>query len=202
MYMTTSGRSGNRSIERARIQQRLAPTPKVRQTPITNFGSVAQARGYQSSTSRMPSSITFTLDNSAGVAVATYVIGDPNGLVQGALGVTWTQPTTVQGSTVAAVQESFSTMPVLVKGINYASTSGAVQFSQLFAFCEADVNGFFNRSPININEFLRNDAQNPNLQTATFDDPWELDANSGFQIVAGIAQLVTVTLILGGAAGR
>lgn len=191
-----------KTVEQARVVARLTPPPKVRQTPITSFGSVATGRGFVSSVSRMPTSITYVLDNSAAAVGTTYVLGDPNGLVQGALGVTWTQPTSVQGSTVAAAQESYNTMPVTVAGLNYAATSGAVQFGQLLAFCEADANGFFTQSPININEFLRNDAQNPNLQTCTFQEQYELDANSAFRVAVAAGQIVTMTLLIGGAAGR
>lgn len=190
------------SVEQSRAVKQLDPTTKVRTTGITNFGAVADSAG-QSNSLGMPSSITFALDNSAGVAVKGYRIGDPQDWVVAANGFAGTvQPDRSSGISGANFAYAVTQAPMTVIGINYSATSGAVQFSQPFFFCSADVNGSGLKKPMNIAEYQRNTQYNDNLMTLRFENPFRLDWNTGFYILAGIGQLVNVTLMFGAAGYR
>lgn len=192
--MRTPASSGKAQAER------LAPTIQVRDAGITSFGSVADTSGYSSNARRSPSSITYVMDNTGG-ATRAFIIGDPKGLVAGKTGAAYIQPTGAQGMTVAALQGSYDTMPVLVGGINYNTTTGAAQFAQNFEFAEADINKLWTQN-IFSNEAERNTAQNPNLLTLQFRDAYELDSNSAFIITVLADEVVTLTLFISAAAGR
>ena len=180
---------------------RLNPAIQVNTNGISSFGSVAQARGYSSNARRIPSAVTLICDNSAGVAAQLYMIGDPNGMVAAKFGITAIPPTSVTGLTPAAFTASLVGGPLLVTGLNYNSTSGAVQFSQRFQFADADLDRG-QLIDLVVPQYVRNTAQDPNLLTLEFGEGFELDWNSGFILSAGIAQRVTITLFVGAAAGR
>lgn len=180
---------------------RLAPEVQVNTNGISAFGSVAQARGYSSNTRRIPSAVTLICDNSAGVAAQLYMIGDPNGMVAAKFGITAIAPTSVTGLTPAAFNASLVGGPLLVRGINYKATSGAVQFDQRFQFADADLDRG-QLTDLVVPQYIRNTANDPNLLTLEFGEGFELDWNSGFILSAGIAQRVSLTLLIGAAAGR
>ena len=176
------------------------PNVRVRQTDITRFGAVSMAQG--ASGSKMPSSVTLTLNNSAGVATKEYKIGDYANLIEDILGRTIADADASSGGSVGGLNYSFGVAPVTVKAMNYSSTSGAVQFPQRLQYAVADVNGMIDVQPINPTEFVRNNAYNPNLLTMEFGDQFTLDWNRAFLITAGIGQTVSVTLMFGAAAYR
>lgn len=165
-------------------------------TRQTSFGAVATAAGAPIGQSRAPSSITYTLTNGGGVPL-TYVIGDPKFVVAGAFGVVWTQPSAVQGQVVAAVQQSYDSNPVSVKGWNLKATDVAV-LAGAFRYLYGDVNGASSAFPINIADYLRNNAQDPTRATLDFSDsPFLLDMNNCFTVVVPAAQALSFTLTLG-----
>jgi|GEM_PF-3574610 len=185
-----------------RAAVKLDPTVKTRNQGITSFGSVAQGHGPVSATS-LPSSVTFTLDNSAGAVTKLYKIGDTTGglatLVNKAAAVV---PDSSSGASVAFFQYSLGVAPVTVQAINYSATSGAVQFPQSFTYVTGDINGRANITPLNTPEYQRNNAFNPNLLTLEFPNQYKLDWNDAFFITAGIGQVVQVTLMIGAASYR
>lgn len=165
-------------------------------TRQTSFGAVATAAGAPIGQSRAPSSITYTLTNAGGVPL-TYVIGDPKFVVAGAFGVVWTQPSAVQGQVVAAVQESFDSNSVSVKGWNLKATDVTV-LAQAFRYLYGDVNGATSGTPINIQDYVRNNAFDPTRVTLDFSDsPYVLDMNHCFTVVVPAAQALSFTLTLG-----
>ncbi len=186
----------------AQIQQgmRLERQIQVNPNKPTAFGSVANARGYTSNARRAPSSFTAVLTNGTGGALE-YVIGDPVGAVAGRFGRTFTQPTSVTGTTVAAFQAMFQTMPLLISGFNYFATSGAVQFPQLFRYYSADITSGFDMD-VSTPEYQRNTAQNPNLLTLDFGEGFEVDTNTCFGITVAAGQSVTIVGFIGAAMGR
>lgn len=203
--MATLAISRNRVGETAaanRAIRQLDPTIKVRRTGITNFGSVARAGG-QTTSLGMPSSITFTLDNSLGGTAAGYRIGDDQDWVVELNGYTGTALADASsGISAKAFGVAVAQAPVAVGGINYSSTSGAVQFGLPFFFCQGEVDGTRSAKPVNIAEYQRNTANNANLMTLEFQDPFVLDWNTGFYILAGIGQVVQVTLMFAAADNR
>ena len=180
---------------------RLAPDIQVSTKGIDSFGAVANTRGYSSNSRRMPSAFTVVLDNLLGVAPALYMVGDPNGIVASKLGGAYLPATSATGITVAALQASLNQAPVLITGINYRSTSGAVQFDERFDFADGDLDRVQTQGLV-VPQYIRNTANDPNLLTLRFDEGFELDWNAGFIISAGIAQRVSLTFMIGAAAGR
>lgn len=180
---------------------RLAPDIQVNTNGLGAFGSIAPARGYSSNARRMPGAIVVTLDNTAGVAPALFMIGDPNDMVASKFALVAAAPTAVSGVSVAAFTASLVGGPLLVRGINYEATDGLVQFSERFQFGDADLDRG-QLIDLVVPQYVRNTAQNPNLLTLEFGEGFELDWNSGFIISAGIGQLVKCTLMIGAAAGR
>lgn len=180
--------------------ERLAPPVQVSTNPITSFGSVSEARGYSSNSRRMPTSFTVTMTNATAGALE-YVVGDPDGMVAGKTGRTFTQPTAAQSITVAALQNSFRSAAVLIKGINYNTTDGTVQFPQAFRFADADYDRVSEIDIFSV-EAERNTAQNPNLLTLSFKEPFELDWNSAFLLTVAPGESATLTFFIGAASNR
>ena len=189
-----------RAVVDGRQAERLAPPVQVSTQGITSFGSVADFRGYSSNSRRMPTSFTVTCTN-ATLAAVEYVIGDPDGMVAGKTGRTFTQPTSAQSITVAALQASFRSAAVLVKGINYNTTDGVVQFPQSFRFADADYDRVSEIDIFSV-EAERNTAQNPNLLTLSFKEPFELDWNAAFLITVAPGESATLTFFIGAASNR
>lgn len=184
-----------------RAVQKLDPTVKTRSTGITNFGAVAQSSGQGPSTG-MPTSLSFVLDNSGGVATKDYKIGDPDTWVLLAAGLAGVAADSTSGISAAAFANVIGQAPMTVQAINYRATSGAVQFSKPFKYITADVDGSATVKPVNMAEYQRNTADDPNLLTLEFGNQFTLDWNRAFYIQAGIGQLVTVTLMFGAAGYR
>ena len=202
MATISVARTPQPTIEASRAVNKLDPTIKVRATNITNFGAVAQSGG-QGPTTGMPTSITLVLDNSAGVASKLYRIGDADNWVAAAGGYTgaaW--PDRTSGISAAAFAAAVAQAPMTVQAINYAATSGAVQFPELFKYITGDVDGSATIKPVNMPEYQRNTSNDPNLLTLEFTNQFVLDWNRAFVIRAGIGQLVNVTLMFGAAGYR
>jgi|688.fasta_scaffold225641_3 hypothetical protein len=198
--MTLRNITAGRAVVDGRQAERLTPPVQVSTTPITSFGSVADLRGYSSNSRRMPSSLIVTMTN-ATVGTLTYVLGDPDGMVAGKLNRTFTQPTSAQGISVAAVQNSLRSASLLINGMNYSTNNGPVQFAQTFQFVDADYDRA-NIIDIQPTQAERNTAQNPNLLTLSFKEPYELDWNSAFLINVPAGGTVTLTLFIGAASNR
>lgn len=183
--------------------ERLQPSIRVRTTPVSSFGTTAESRGFSAQANTMPEAFTVSLVNGTGGALV-FVIGDPEGIVEGVTqpAVAYSQPTAATGITVAALQRSFGTMPVMIGGFNYSSTSGAAQFGQLFRFATADVDGQSNIKPINMSQFSRNNANNANLLTPVFSSPFQLDNNAAFLVTVAAGQTVSLTAFIAAAGGR
>lgn len=202
MAVLTTKNAAPQTITSARAVSKLDPTIKVRNTPITNFGAVARAEGQGPSTG-MPTSLTLVLDNSAGVAAKLYRIGDPDSWILPAAGFTGAvDADRTNGIPALAFGKAMAQAPMTVQAINYRSTSGAVQFAETFMYITADVDGSSTTKPVNVSQYQRNTAQDPNLMTLEFDNQFTLDWNRAFVISAGIGQLVSVTLMFGAAGYR
>lgn len=188
-----------RAVVDGRQAERLAPPVQVSTQGITSFGSVADFRGYSSNTRRMPTSFSVTCTNGT-LAPVEYRVGDPDGIVAAKVGRTFTNPTS--GSvTIAALFATLRSASLLIKGVNYNTTDGLVQFNQPFQFADADYDRL-NIIDIYPTEAERNTAQNPNLLTLSFKEPFELDWNSTFLITVAPGETATLTFFIGAASGR
>lgn len=188
-------KTASQSMEEARVVRELQGRVRLNRTNITSYGSVGEAQGYNDSFNQPITSISFVLTNSSGGKL-TYMIGDPKLLIAGATGTTFTQPTSVRGSAVAAVQESFSSTPVAVAGLNYI-VSNPSQYGETLRYWRADRDGRVFGKPINIDEFLRNNQEVATRQTLRFDQPYILDTYGGFALDVDDGVSVTMVLLLG-----
>lgn len=81
----------------------------------------------------MPSSSTFTLDNSGGATAKAYRIGDPDDRVVALAGFAGSvQPDRSSGISGLNFARTVTQAPMALIGINYRSTSGAVQWEDPF----------------------------------------------------------------------
>lgn len=184
------------AARQAQVAQTLEGRIRATRTPIQSFGSVVKATGARGLASKAPSSISYTLTNGTG-GLLTYVMGDPKGLVAAAFGVTWTQPSASRGTTVAAVQGSYDSNPVSVRGMNI-TVSAQSQWSNLFRYNYGDVNGMLGGYPINFDEYTRpTNYISTELVLDFGDDPFVLDLNNCFTMAISGGQSATVTLMLG-----
>lgn len=185
---------GPASVQEARAVQAVQREIRVNRTPINSFGAVATMTGRRSMNSPV-NYITYTLTNASGGPL-TYVIGDPFGLVAGAFGATWTQPTSVRGGSVAAVQDSFSTQPVAITGFNYV-VNNAAQFTELVRYVGASQDGRIYGEPINIDATLRNNQYVATRQTVQFEQDYALDTDHAFTFAVPDTFSATITLYVG-----
>lgn len=182
-----------RAVANARAVNLLARRVRVNEVPISAKGVVA-VMGGPSGINAPITSITYIISNTSGAA-ATYAIGDPNGLVAAAHGATWAQPSGAKNSSVAAVQASFGTHPVLVKGLNYI-VSNALQYDEPLTYRYGDQNGRYAGDPIDITPQLRNDQYISTRQTFSFEKPYVLDETHCFTLRVPDTYQVTLSLIL------
>jgi len=193
----------NISASKTPTQQagRLAPDIQVNTRPLDSFGSIATSRGYTSNARRMPAAFTAVFDNSGGVTTKRYKLGDPTGIVVSKFGITAADADSITGMSVAAFTASLGFAPIMVKGFNYESTDGKVQFGELFQFRDADMD----RGQIIdlvVPQYIRNTSNDPNLLTLAFDEAFELDWNAAFIIDVAAGERTVLTGMIGAAAGR
>lgn len=181
---------------------RLTAPPKVVNAPMGNFGAFQPTPGFSPTVGNAPKSITFNMVN-GGATTLTYTIGDPQGIVAAAYGLTVTAITTTDGPSVASVQASFIAGPVTVRGILYSVTSGATQFGQSFTYRQADVDNSSSAQPIQWTSAQR--PTNFNANQLIYDmsqSPYRLDWNSAFVVLVAAGQTASVTLMIDAAANR
>lgn len=193
--MNITTRTASRSTEEARVMQAVAGRVKVNRLDINSYGSVGDAQGFSGNVDAPMSSISFSANNSKGSA-GRYIFGDPKGLIAGALQANFEQPSSVRGSSVAAVQESFSSTPVAVKGLNLLVNDEKV-FRNSLMYWRADRDGRIYGKPIAIEEFLRNNQDIATRQTLRFQTPYVLDSFGAFTLDLEDGQSCAFVLLLG-----
>lgn len=196
--MNITTRTASRSTEEARVMQAVAGRVKVNRLDINSYGSVGDAPGFSTNVDAPMTSISYTAEipTGSGKGSLTFVFGDPKGLVQSAIAVSWAQPTKVKGSTVAAVQESYSSTPVAVKGLNLIVNDEDV-FSNSIRYWRADRDGRLLSRPIDIDEYLRNNQDITTRQTLRFQTPYVLDSFGAFTLDLEEGQSCKFVLLLG-----
>jgi|GEM_PF-2974531 len=187
-------REAPKTVAEARAANNVSTVIRVNKVPISANGALAKAPGPAGNNAPL-SYITYTIAN--GAAALTYVIGDPTGMVQGAFNpaIAWSQPTAVTGGAVAAVQASFMSAPVSIKGINYIVTT-APQYAQTLRYCGADRDGRINGQPVQIMPYLRNNQFITTRQTIMFDEPYGFDEFHAFTLDVLANETVTISLLL------
>lgn len=193
--MNITTRTASRSTEEARVMQAVAGRVKVNRLDINSYGSVGDAQGFSGNVDAPISSISFSANNTKGTK-GRFVFGDPKGLIAAATAQTFEQPTSVRGSAVAAVQESFSSTPVAVKGLNLIVSDQKV-FGNSLMYWRADRDGRIFGRPIAIDEFLRNNQDIATRQTLRFQTPYVLDTFGAFTLDLDDGEGCQFVLLLG-----
>jgi hypothetical protein len=146
----------------------------VQLVTATNPGGISQVGGVGGSlaatpmSNGIPSTITFFLDNSASASAATYILFDAVGQVAATLGGTLEAPDQVNGglTTNTALKAALVGQPMVVKGFNYAVTTGSsAQFRQSMRYHLGRIDGSLATVPIFVSSAQRNTQQNANLLT-------------------------------------
>lgn len=142
----------------------IAPNVEVSETEIQSFGSVSQVTGGSGSLSYFSLQLTNSSSNRL-----TYIIGDPNGIVESAFApaVAYSQPISNTIS-YAAILASLVSGALNITGINYSVTTSANQFNNPFQFVSADIDGSSHSQPVGVALAKRNNQFNANLLTLKF----------------------------------
>lgn len=155
---------------------------------ISQFGSVSELDAGNAD--------FFTLDFApAGTTAKTYIIGDPDGIIEAASDASWEEPTRSGSSTVAAIKAQFNS-PFLIMGINYEATS-ASQFAQKMKIVAGNTSGMFVSKPVNVSGAQRNTQYNDKLLTIRFPGGIRFDRFNGMTLKVLGGQTVTLTFFVG-----
>lgn len=186
------------TVKEARDVNAVSTVVRVNQVPISNGGAIANMPGPQGTNSPL-SSITFNLVNATAGAL-TYVVGDPWGLVEGAVNpaVPWQKATSLgSGGSVAGVTSTFASSPVSVNGINYI-VSNAVQFDNVPMWHAAGPDNRYYRQPINLTAELRNTQFIATRQTLRFvAEPLGFNEFTALTVVVYANTTASITLLVG-----
>lgn len=179
------------------VAAELRPAPVAVGRPTVNIGTVAE---MPNDSAMMPLLTDFSveLDNSAGAAVANYIIGDPQGLIAVQNGGVLLNPSAcsadgaVRGSGVLAMKALFGQRPVAVRSINYATSSNALQFNQKLQSLSADIQGGFSRTPQNVAINRRNNQFDELLLTLDLVVPFVFNPFSALLLPVLAGETVTL----------
>ena len=175
----------------SKAAQDVSTVVRVNRVPISTNAAVARMPGPSGNSSPL-SAITYIMTNGTG-GTLTYVMGDPTGLIAGAFGAAWTQPSSVKNGAVAAIQTSFASSPIAIKGLNYV-VSDATQYSNALMYRTADRDGRLSGQPINIDAVLRNTQYIATRQTIDFEEPYGMHEFGCFTLAVAAGVTVTMTL--------
>lgn len=144
--------------------------------------------------------ITFTMDNSGGVATVTYVIGDADGAVASQLNKTAINPTSSDAFTPAIFKSRFATRPVQVLSLNLQTSSDAAEFSQRFEYGWVENDGTATAKPLRFGVFASPSDQNNLIRPVDFggmsqEVVFGPDSGLFFPVIAG--EILTAYVVMG-----
>lgn len=140
---------------------------------------------------RVPDPITFTLDNSGGATVKTFMLGDPIGLIAAEFGLTVFAPTS--GTTDPAMfKEMNKTRTLIIGAISYEAENSTVQFGQKVTQYSADIDGLASKKGFNLNASKSNQTRND--KQMILNTNFLLNPLSGVTFDVMPAEVVTLTL--------
>lgn len=131
--------------------------------------------------------IRIVLDNSAGTAVKSYMIGDANGSIAARTGKTVSNPTSVStGDTPAIFKASLANRPLLFNQMNMQTSSTANQFNQAITPFVATQQGGVNQLPQVLVGAAASSSDNDKL-IRTVNQTIQVDDENGviFDVLAG-----------------
>jgi hypothetical protein len=146
----------------AALHRANAPGALMRPLP-SNHGGPVQEMVTPYSAVNVPEPISLVLDNQT-AGTKTYVIGDPNGTISEAGGVSASNP---DSGTIAPeiIARTLASSPIVIGQINYQVAVSESQFSKKFWEAFADIDGKYLIQPLNIAAAKRNNQFNEKLLT-------------------------------------
>lgn len=171
----------------------LQPPVMAVGAPISNVGSVSTLPGYQGMLPPLDS-FSVTLANASSVAF-TYIIGDPTGGLENAIGGTLNDPTSCSwngAGGVTPMKLSFGYAPVAIRGFNYQTSSNASQFFQTFQVVTADIKNNIIRNPLPIAQAQRNTQFNDLLLTIDLARPVILNWQNALVVTVLAGETVNI----------
>ncbi len=162
------------------------------------IGSEVRMGDFLNQVPRMPA-ISYTLDNSAGIAIQRYLIGDPTGMIAvliDTIGGGVVNPDLVQGNAlfVSPNKNFFFSVGLVYSSINYLTSSDEAQFSQPFKLITVNSAGEISSEGVNMASAQRNSQFNNLLLTLTGE--YMLDVHRGIQVDVLAGEKVTLTFVV------
>lgn len=108
---------------------------------------------------RVPDPITFILDNSGGVAVKKFMVGDPIGIIAEEFGLTVFAPTSGTANP-AMFKEMNKTRTLIIGAISMEAENSTLQFGQKVTQYSADIDGLASKKTFNLNASKSNQTRN------------------------------------------
>lgn len=166
-----------------------------------NVGSVAQVMNDQMSSNKLRP-ITFKFDNSLGGSAATFLMGDPTGLIAEVNGLGAALSPTGLKTTHDVFKATLVTAPIAVKSIQYQTLVSPAQFSENFEILLADIDAQKNSVVEDPSAFIRNNQFNDKLLTMDFENPIIFNWQRALTLVVAAGEVATLTFFVGLAANR
>lgn len=171
---------------RARVAQaarEVGTQVQINERTINRFGAVSNVGA------RAGSSFTIVIDNTA-TAEKTYILGDPFGVIEAAIGVSYLKTYSVPGSSAAAWKASTQNGYAL-DGLSY-QVDDAAQFSNSLRIVEAQTDGSFASVPINLALAALPTFQNDKLLVFQFANDVVLDSRRAMTLTVNAQTKVTL----------
>lgn len=173
----------------------LSPTVQVSQPNLQAFGALSNV-----GSSRGLHYFALTMVNSSSID-ETFIIGDPNGIIESASGQSFSKPTSTTGVTYPTMVRSFAANPVDSALLNYEVSVSALQFSKSFQYVRADIDGSYCTKPVGVSNAKRNNQFNDKLLSLVFNELL-FDEFNGLLLTVGAGETVNWSFELAGAANR
>jgi hypothetical protein len=168
---------------------------------VSAVGAVALAPSISTSQD-LGNAITFTLDNSAGLAAVTFKMFDALGLLLQIGGVTATAAVyETSGLTTAFNSESIAN-PYTFTGFNISAQENSSSLMSKVKFYELSSTGPYKVSPLNLGAANRNSQFNSNLLTFQLSAGFTASGNRAVTYPVPAGEVITFVWFTGGQSNR
>lgn len=183
----------NNSLRSGNVANRLSRTVKVTPGVKSNLSGSETDYGYIISEVPKQAGITYVLNNTT-TALKKYVIGDGNGMIAAALGVTLADPTSINGNTaiVEANKAMLANQVIEFAEITWKASASATQFNNVPTWYAANFSGQLVPDIINLAQAEKNTAQNDLILTTK--GLTRLDGFRGLVVDVNASSSLSVTM--------
>lgn len=183
----------NNSLRSGNVANRLSRTVKVTPGVKSNLSGSETDYGYIISEVPKQAGITYVLNNTT-TALKKYVIGDGNGMIAAALGVTLADPTSINGNTaiVEANKAMLANQVIEFAEITWKASASATQFNNVPTWYATNFSGQLVPDIINLAQAEKNTAQNDLILTTK--GLTRLDGFRGLVVDVNASSSLSVTM--------